>query len=122
MNVRYRVTLTTSERAQLATFVLGGKGAFRRLKRAQVLLAADRGSTDAEIETHIGVSTSTIYRTKQRFVEEGLERALSELPRAGAQRKLGVSDESLLVAVASRTHPRAGHGGPCSYSPTRWCD
>ena len=42
MNVRYRVTLTTSERAQLATFVLGGKGAFRRLKRAQVLLAARR--------------------------------------------------------------------------------
>ncbi len=48
MHVRYRVTLTASERAQLATFVLGGKGAYRRLKRAQVLLAGDRGSSVTE--------------------------------------------------------------------------
>ncbi len=107
MNVRYRVTLTASERAQLAAFVLGGKGAYRRLKRAQVLLAADRGSSDAQIATHIGVSTSTIYRTKQRFVEEGLERALSEAPRPGAERKLDASDESLLIAMAC-SEPPAG--------------
>jgi transposase len=107
MNVRYRVTLTASERAQLAAFVLGGKGAYRRLKRAQILLAADRGSSDAQIATHIGVSTSTIYRTKQRFVEEGLERALSEAPRPGAERKLDASDESLLIAMAC-SEPPAG--------------
>ena len=105
MNVKYRVTLSTSERAQLAAMVLGGKGAFRRLKRAQVLLAADSGRADEEIARNVGVSTSTIYRTKQRFVEEGLERALSELPRAGAERKLGVVDESLLVAVACSEPP-----------------
>jgi transposase len=105
MNVKYRVTLDTSERAQLVAMVLGGKGAFRRLKRAQILLAADAGSTDEEIARNIMVSTSTIYRTKQRFVEEGLERALSELPRAGAERKLAASDESLLVAVACSKPP-----------------
>lgn len=49
MNVKYRVTLETSERAQLVAMVLGGKGAFRRLKRAQILLAADNGATDEEI-------------------------------------------------------------------------
>ena len=105
MNVKYRVTLEASERALLAAMVLGGKGAFRRLKRAQILLAADSGSTDDEIARNIAVGTSTVYRTKQRFVEEGLERALSELPRAGVQRKLDVADESLLVAVACSTPP-----------------
>ena len=108
MNVRYRVTLENSERAQLVSMVLGGKGAHRRLKRAQLLLAADGGSTDEEIARNIGVSTSTIYRTKQRFVEEGLERALSELPRAGADRKLAASDESLLVAVVACSTPPTG--------------
>jgi len=107
MNVRYRVTLTTSERAALAAMVLGGKGAYRRLKRAQILLAADNGSADQEIARNVAVGTSTVYRTKQRFVEEGLERALSELPRAGADRKLDASDESLLVAVAC-SEPPAG--------------
>jgi len=105
MNVKYRVTLSTSERAQLVAMVLGGKGAFRRLKRAQILLAADNGRADEEIARNVAVGTSTVYRTKQRFVEEGLERALSELPRAGAQRKLGVVDESLLVAVACSEPP-----------------
>ena len=68
MNVRYRVTLETSERVQLVAMVLGGKGAFRRLKRAQILLAADAGSTDQEIARNVSVGTSTVYRTKQRFV------------------------------------------------------
>jgi len=105
MNVKYRVTLEDSERAELTSLVLGGKGAFRRLKRAQILLAADRGSTDEEIARNVAVGTSTVYRTKQRFVEEGLEHALRELPRPGAARKLGVSDESLLVAIACSKPP-----------------
>jgi len=105
MNVRYRVTLETSERVELVAMVLGGKGPVRRLKRAQILLASDKGSTDEEIARNIAVGTSTVYRTKQRFVEEGLKRALTELPRPGADRKLGVVDESLLVAVACSKPP-----------------
>jgi hypothetical protein len=46
-----------------------------------------------------------VYRTKQRFVEEGLEKALSEAPRPGAERKLDASDESLLVAMACAEPP-----------------
>lgn len=88
MNVRYRVTLSTEERAQLQEMVSSGKGRIRRLKRAQILLAAERGVTDETIAKTVAVGTSTVYRTKRRFVEEGLEPALSELPRPGAERKL----------------------------------
>jgi len=105
MNVRYRVTLETSERVELVAMVLGGKAPVRRIKRAQILLAADRGSTDEEIAKNVIVGTSTVYRTKQRYVEQGLERALSEAPRAGAERKLDAGDESLLVAVACSKPP-----------------
>ena len=104
MNVRYRVTLDTSDRVQLVSMVLGGKAAVRKLKRAQILLAADAGSTDEEIARN-AVGTSTVYRVKQRFVEEGLERALSEAPRPGAERKFDVADEALLIAVACSKPP-----------------
>jgi transposase len=57
------------------------------------------------IARHLGSSTSTVYRTRQRFVEEGLAGALSEAPRAGPPRKLGASDEALLVAVACSDPP-----------------
>ena len=107
MNVRYRVTLSSEERTQLQALVQGGKGPVRRLKRAQVLLASDRRSSDEQIAVNVSVGTSTVYRTKRRFVEEGLEAALSEAPRPGAERKLAAAEEALLVATAC-SRPPAG--------------
>jgi transposase len=105
MNIRYRVTLSMDERARLVEMVQGGKGAVRRIKRAQILLAADQGSTDEAIARNVAAGTSTVYRTKQRFVEEGLESALSEAPRPGAPRKLDAQDEAILCAVACSKPP-----------------
>lgn len=105
MNIRYRVTLTAEERSHLAALLQKGKVAARKVKRAQILLAAEQGATDETIAKTIAVGTSTVYRTKQRFVEEGLERALSELGRSGAPRKLAVEDEAMLCAVACSAPP-----------------
>lgn len=105
MNIRYRVTLSAEERAQLEGLVTGGKGPVRRLKRAQILLAADRGDTAETIARVVVVGVSTVYRTKQRFVEEGFEEALSEEPRRGKERKLSAKEEALLVATACSKPP-----------------
>jgi len=105
MNVRYRVTLTQDERSELAALLNGGKQPARKLKRAQILLAADAGVGDEEIAVSIGVGGSTVYRTKRRFVEGNLEQALSEEPRPGAERKLTGKEEALLVATACSSPP-----------------
>jgi transposase len=105
MNVRYRVTLTQYERNELAALLSGGKQPARKLKRAQILLAADVGVSDEDIALSIGVGGSTVYRTKRRFVEGNLERALSEEPRPGAERKLTGKEEALLVATACSSPP-----------------
>jgi transposase len=42
--------------------------AARKLKRVQILLAADAGASDDDIAISVGVGGSTVYRTKQRFV------------------------------------------------------
>jgi hypothetical protein len=49
MNVRYRVELSQAERDELTAMLGGGKHAARKLKRAQILLAADGGRRDEEI-------------------------------------------------------------------------
>ena len=46
MNIRYRVELSEAERGALQALLGGGKRAARKLKRAQVLLAADAGVPD----------------------------------------------------------------------------
>ncbi len=84
MNVRYRIELSQAEREALTMMLSGGKHAVRKLKRAQILLAADAGNSDDEIACTVAVGGSTVYRTKRRFVEGNLERALSEEPRPGA--------------------------------------
>ena len=86
MNIRYRVELNEGERADLAAMLSGGKLAARKLKRAQILLAADAGISDEAIASSISVGGSTVYRTKRRFVEGNLELALSEEARPGAAR------------------------------------
>jgi transposase len=105
MNIRYRVTLSSEERSQLLALITGGKAAVRKVKRAQILLAAAAGSTDEAIATNVGVGTSTVYRTKQHFVEEGLDRALTEAPRPRPERKLATNEEALLVAIACSDPP-----------------
>ena len=105
MNVRYRVELSQAERDELSAMLSGGKHAVRKLKRAQILLAADAGSGDEEIARAVAVGSSTVYRTKRRFVEGNLERALSEEPRPGAERKLTGKEEALLVATACSSPP-----------------
>jgi transposase len=105
MNVRYRVELSQAERGQLLALLSGGKHAARKLKRAQILLAADAGASDGEIAVGVAVGGSTVYRTKRRFVEGDLEAALSEEPRPGASRKLSGKEEALLVATACSSPP-----------------
>ena len=105
MNVRYRVELSQAERCELTAMLSKGKRAARKLKRAQILLAADAGRSDDEIARTMAVGGSTVYRTKRRFVEGNLERALSEGPRPGAVRKLTGKEEALLVAMACANPP-----------------
>jgi hypothetical protein len=105
MNIRYHVELSEAERCELTALVGGGKHYARKIKRAQILLAADSGLSDDDIAAAVAVGGSTVYRTKRRFVKGNLEAALNEEPRAGADRKLTSNEEALLI---SKVAP-AGH-------------
>jgi transposase len=105
MNVRYRVELSEAERQELKALLNGGNHAARKLKQAQILLAADAGACDEDIVRSVGVGGSTVYRTKRRFVLGNLAAALSEEPRPGAGRKLSGKEEALLVATACSKPP-----------------
>ena len=105
MNIKFCVGLSQSERDQLAALLSGGRHAARKIKRAQILLAANDGVSDEVIAATLKVSGSTIYRTRRRFVEANLEGALTEEPRCGVERKLSGKEEALLVATACSKPP-----------------
>ena len=100
MNIRYHVELSEAERCELTALVGSGKHYARKIKRAQILLAADSGLSDEDIAAAVAVGGSTVYRTKRRFVKGNLEAALNQEPRAGADRKLTGNEEALLIPGA----------------------
>jgi len=73
----------------------------RKLKRAQILLAADAGATYEEIAISVEVGGSAVYRTKRRFALGDPEAALSEEPRPGVSRKLSGKEEALVRRLAA---------------------
>lgn len=109
---KYRVTLTVAERHELERLLARGKADVRKLKHAQVLLKADQAEggpawTDERIVEALQVGSATVERLRRRFVEEGLQAALSPY-RVGKrlyQRKLDGEQEAKLIALACATPP-----------------
>jgi transposase len=102
---RYVVTLTDEERAQLLALTKKGRVAARRLTRAHMLLQADAGATQEAIAAALHIGRATVVRICRRFVEEGLEVALRDRSRPGAQRKLDGKQEAFLIALACSPPP-----------------
>lgn len=105
MAKKYFVTLTDDEREHLHAVTKRGKVAARQLSRAHLLLHADAGASDDAIAHALHVGTATVERTRKRFVEEGLEAALTERPRPGGRRKLESKQEAFLIALACSAPP-----------------
>jgi transposase len=102
---RYIVKLSEEEKKDLHALTHKGTCGVRKLRRAQMLVLANEGPTDEEIARALDASVSTVERVRKRFVEEGLEAALSERSRPGARRKLDGRQEAYLVALASSDPP-----------------
>jgi len=101
----YIVDLTEEERTYLLDLIKSGEHSARKLNRARILLLADEGKADREISEALHTSTPTVQRTRQRFVEGNLDRALNEDPRPGARKKLDERGEALLETLARSTPP-----------------
>ena len=102
------VKLSDEQRRQLLDLTRRGKVSARKLNRAHMLLALADGASGDAVEAALHVSHSTVWRIRKRYIEEGLEAALNERPRPGAERKLNGKQEAFLVALACSKSPE-GH-------------
>lgn len=77
---KYIVELDESEHSQLISIVKKLKGTSQKVKRANILLKADKlrsGWTDAKIAEALDCRTKTVENVRKRFVEEGFDIALN---------------------------------------------
>ena len=111
MGKRYRITLEADERQRLEQLLAKGKADVRRLKHAQILLMSDESRGRAwrveRIAEAVGCGPATVERVRRRFVEEGLELALSPYrsPRREYRPKLDGEQEARLITLACSQPP-----------------
>ena len=102
---KYLVNLTDDERTRLQAMLNKGTGPARPLTRARILLAADRNDPDETIAYALHVHRTTVAAVRKRCVEGGLEAALHDRVRPGAQRKLDGAQEAFVIALACTEAP-----------------
>jgi hypothetical protein len=111
MKPRYRVTLTSEEREELATLTRTVKTNAKRFLYARALLLCDAGPeglawTVADASEAMGVTPRTIEHLKKRFVEEGLDAALERKKPDKPPREVifdGVFEARLVALACSKT-------------------
>lgn len=108
---KYIVKLTNEERKDLEQMISTGKESARKLQYARILLKADESESgprwkDEQISEALEVSLSTIYRVRERFVEEGRDVALSRRKGSGIRElKVDGECEAHLVALTCGAAP-----------------
>lgn len=113
---KYKVTLPDDERQDLTRLVSKGKAAARKITRARILLLADENEagpawSDDRIVEALGISRRTVERTREKWVESGLEAALNHkrTPRPQSKRLDGEA-EARLVQLACTEAPDGREG------------
>ena len=103
---KHVVNLTQEEQEGLQKLVTSGRTAARTLTRARILLKTASGDNDETIAQALDVALSTIYRVRQRCVEEGVEAAITaRRPRRDYRRKLDGEQEAHLIALTCSQPP-----------------
>jgi transposase len=106
---KHEITLSPEERQQLTTLTRQKTLPARKVERAKILLQADANGphqSDTEIASALGIASTTVWRTKRLFAEQGLEASL-EYARAVRfkPRKLDGRGEAKLIALACSAPP-----------------
>ena len=111
MTKKYRVTLSGEERDELTSLIRKGKADARKLAHARVLLQVDEsesgsGGSDEQIAQALNLSTRTVERVRERFVEQGLAAALLPKPSTRRyERAFDGAQEARLIALACSAPP-----------------
>jgi len=102
MSSPYVIVLTDAEVQTLAARVASGRTAYRDRLRAQIVLAAARGGSNAEIAAQLPLGVDAVRRWRRRFATATGERleSLTDRPRSGRPPVHGPAVRAEAVALA----------------------
>jgi hypothetical protein len=111
---KYRVVLSAEERSRLNSLIKKGKASAYQIRHAHILLKADEKGPawgDGPIAEAFNVTVPTVENIRRRFVEQGIEAALTrkEQERPSTEPLFDGEKEARLIALSCSTPPE-GYG------------
>ena len=106
---RIEVKLTQDEHESLSTYVTRGQKSAREINRARILLLANDGLKDQDIEKVLRVSRVTIYNMRKKYQSKGVQHILDVLqdePRGGRPMKFDSKIEAQVTMIACSAPPQ----------------
>ena len=103
--------LKKAELSYLGSYKNSNHLSLREYNRVNILLLLNKGKKIIDIEEFLNVDRVTIWRTKKKYLEQGIEKALEENARSGQPVKYATDQQAELSAMAC---------GPCPAGRRRW--
>ena len=102
---KYGVRLATQEKGRLRKMIRAGRSSAQAITRARILLKIDEGWPAPQVAAALDVSERTVFRTKRRYAEEGLDEVLRHHNQVNRPRKVDERVEAHLIALACSPVP-----------------
>ena len=78
---KFAVRLSEEDRGQLERLIRSGQHSARVINRARILLKTDEGWSASQVASALDTSPRTVFRTKRRYADEGLDGCCTTIPR-----------------------------------------
>lgn len=103
--------LSAEDNRKLETLLSGGIQPVRTVQRALVLRQLGEGKSSPQIAASVGVVVNTVCEIRKRYEQGGLERALYDKKRPGAEPLLKPKERQQIIAMVC---------GPAPTGQARW--
>src|SRR2546426_9782435 len=102
----FQFRLSKQERQELHGLLRGGLQPVRTVLRALALRQLAEGQAIRKVAANVGLTPKTVWLTRQRYQQGGLERALYERARPGKAALLDARQRQRLIALVCSPPPQ----------------
>jgi hypothetical protein len=113
---RSRVRLLAAEHAELERRVAARTGSQQAAYRAQIILRAAAGQTDASIAHDLGLAERTVWMWRRRFIQQRLD-GLEDRPKCPLPRQYDAEIQARLLVLACQ---KPAEVDPSRAGQTHW--
>ena len=103
--IKPELKLTSYEIKFIRKYKKAEDRSLREYNRANILLLLHKGKKELDIADFLDIERTTIWRTKQKYLEEGMKEALEEKERSGQPVKYKARQKTEIIATACSKAP-----------------